>query len=247
MKKIWEITLSFGILLAIWQGIVAIGNFSPALLPSPWAVGEALFELFANGVMIKNILVSLYRFAMGYSIAVAFGAILGLVLGWYPKLFGYTNPILQYLRPIAPVAWMPFVVLLIGIGDTPAIVIIFLAAFFPVVLTTANAVRKLDPIYLKIAANYGVKEPEVLWKIVFPAVFPQVANSLHLALGSAWVFLVPAEMIGAQSGLGYMIVDARNNMRTDQLLSAMVVIGIIGLLLDLSIARGEKTVMKLWE
>ncbi len=203
-------------------------------------------ELLREGVLTENIVASLWRFAIGYTLAAASGVVLGLLLGWYAKLFAYINPLLQFLRPIAPVAWMPFVVLLIGIGDSPAIVIIFLAAFFPVLLTTAGAVRKLDAVYLKVAANYRVKEPEVLWKIVLPAIFPQVANSFHIALGSAWIFLVSGEMVGAQSGLGYMIVDARNNMRTDYLLAAMIVIGVLGFLLDLTIVQSEKLVLKRW-
>lgn len=245
-KHLCCILVSFTGLLVIWEGVVLAGKFPPALLPSPLTVARAIAELFHSGVMVENILASLWRFAAGYTIAVICGSVLGLVLGWFSRLWDYVNPVLQFLRPIAPVAWMPFIVLLIGIGDIPAIVIIVLAAFFPVLLTTAAAVRKLDPVYLKVAANYGVEGPEILWKIVLPAVFPQIANSLHIALGSAWIFLVSGEMVGAQSGLGYMIVDARNNMRTDYLLAAMIVIGMLGLILDFMIGHGEKWVLKRW-
>ncbi len=246
LRQLCCILVSFAGLMIVWELIVLTGKFPPALLPSPLTVARALADLFRSGVMWENILASLWRFAAGYSIAVICGSVLGLVLGWCPGLWNYVNPVFQFLRPIAPVAWMPFVVLLIGIGDIPAIVIIFLAAFFPVLLTTVAAVRKLDPVYLKVAANYGVGAPEILWKIVFPAVFPPVANSFHIALGSAWIFLVSGEMVGAQSGLGYMIVDARNNMRTDHLLATMVVIGTLGLILDFMIGHGEKWALKRW-
>ncbi len=242
--KTRTIAISFAVLLLLWWGAARFGRFDEALFPTPWAVAKALVELFRSGVMVENIESSLYRFVIGYLLSVVSGALLGLLLGWYRRSFEYVNPVLQLLRPIAPVAWMPFIVLLIGIGNVPAIVIIFLAGFFPVLLSTAGAVRNIDPVYLKVAANYGIGEPQVLYKIVFPAVFPAVANSLHIALGSAWIFLVSGEMVGAQSGLGYMIIDARNNMRADHLLAAMAVIGVIGLLLDLIIGHFEKFILK---
>ena len=245
-SQLWTILVSVTLLLALWAGIVRFSDISPALLPSPFVVLKAIAELCRDGTLRQNITDSLWRFAVGYVLAISTGTLLGILVGWYRVLFDYLNPILQFLRPIAPVAWMPFIVLFWGIGDLPAIVIIFIAAFFPVLLTTARAVINLDPVYLKIVANYGVKSPSVLWKIVFPAVFPQIANSFHIALGSAWIFLVSGEMVGTQSGLGYMIVDARNNMRSDHLLAAMVLVGAIGLILDLLIARAELAILKFW-
>ena len=246
LLKLRYILVSFAGLILIWYLIAQFSSVGEALLPKPLTVGKALVDLFADGTMGANIGASLYRFAVGYFIAVVAGAALGLVIGWLRPLYGYLSPILQVIRPIAPVAWMPFVVLFIGIGDVPAIAIIFLAGFFPVLLSTISAVRNIDPVYLKVAKNFGIKQPAVLYKIVFPAVFPQIANSLHVALGSAWIFLVSGEMVGAQSGLGYMIIDARNNLRMDHLLAAVAVIGVIGFLLDALIGKFERSVMKAW-
>ena len=156
------------------------------------------------------------------------------------------NPSLQLLRPISPTAWMPFVVLLFGIGDLPAIVIIFIAAFFPVLLSTVSAVNKIDDMYFRVADNFGIKQPQLMWKVILPAAFPQIANAVHLALGSAWIFLVAGEMVGAQSGLGFQIIDARNNIRADILLATILVIGLIGLLLDFLIGLLEKRILKAW-
>lgn len=245
-RKIRTPLLSFSALVLLWGAVVRLARFPEVLLPSPWAVARALVELFGNGVLFGHIFCSLYRFAAGYLLAVTSGALGGLLLGWYPSLMAWVAPLVHVLRPIAPVAWMPFIVLLIGIGDIPAIVIIFLAGFFPVLLSTAGAVRQLDPVYRRVAANYGIGEPTVLWKIVFPAVFPAIANSLHIALGSCWVFLVSGEMVGAQSGLGYMIVDARNTMRTDYLLAAVTMIGLIGFLLDSAVGHFENWIVTLW-
>jgi NitT/TauT family transport system permease protein len=156
------------------------------------------------------------------------------------------NPIIQVLRPISPIAWLPFIVLWFGIGDIPAIVIIFIAAFYPILLTTAASVGNIDSIYLKVAKNFGIRRHRVLFTIVFPAAFPQIMNSIHIALGSAWVFLVAGEMTGAQSGLGFRIIDARNNLRMDHLLATIVIIGIIGLLLDFLIKIIEKKILSNW-
>ena len=141
---------------------------------------------------------------------------------------------------------MPFIVLLFGIGDLPAIVIIFIAAFFPVLLSTVSAVGKIDSIYFRVSENFGIKQPQITWKIILPAIFPAVANAIHVSLGSAWIFLVAGEMVGAQSGLGYQIIDARNNLRADILLATILVIGIIGLLLDFLIGLLEKRVLRAW-
>ena len=134
----------------------------------------------------------------------------------------------------------------LGIGDIPAIVVIFLAAFFPVLLSTVGAVRRIDPVYLKVSKNFGLGSVQTLFKIVLPAVFPVIANALHIALGTAWIFLVAGEMAGTQSGLGFLIVDARNNLRTDELLAAIVTIGVLGVLLDWIIKQFETTVNRVW-
>ena len=178
--------------------------------------------------------------------AVVLAVALGLVLGLTPRVFQFVNPIVQLLRPISPMAWAPFIVLWFGIGDVPAIVVVFIAAFFPVLLSTVAAVVNVDPIYFRVSRNFGVRQPKLLWKIVFPAAFPQIANGIHLALGTAWVFLAAGEMNGVQSGLGYMIVDARNNFRTDVLLATIVVIGVLGLALDGAIRLAERKLLKGW-
>lgn len=188
----------------------------------------------------------MYRFAAGYVSSVIIAVLLGLVIGRLPKVFQYINPAVQLLRPISPMAWMPFIVLWFGIGDIPAIVIIFIAAFFPVLLSTVSAVGGIDTIYLKVSENFGIRQPQIMWKVIFPASFPQIANGIHLALGTAWVFLVAGEMVGAQSGLGYLVIDARNNLRADILFADIIVIGLIGLLLDTLLKVAEKRIIKAW-
>ena len=128
----------------------------------------------------------------------------------------------------------------------PALVIIFIAAFFPVLLATVAAVADIDPVYLKVARNFGIGQPTILTKIVFPAIFPRIATGLHLALGTAWIFLVTGEMVGAQSGLGFLIIDARNNLRADLLMAAIITIGVLGLCLDSGVRLIETAVNRRW-
>ncbi len=246
MKKAWKIPVAFLGLLVLWELVCLTGWFQESLFPSPFAAFAALWETLVSGELFAGIGASMYRFAIGYLLAAALAIVLGLILGWFTSAWGFANPLVQFLRPISPVAWLPFIVLWFGIGDVPAIVIIAIAAFFPTLLSTVSAVQKTDPVYLKVAANFGVPQHKVLTRIVFPVAFPGIMNGLRLAIGTAWVFLVVGEMVGAQSGLGYMIVDARNSVRIDRLMATIIVIGIIGLILDSLLRYLESLVAKKW-
>ena len=177
--------ISFIVLIALWQLLYTVSDFNEALFPSPFKALRALIELAADGTLFRHIGTSLYRFAAGYCSAVVSAVLLGLVLGWFSKAFRFVDPIVQLLRPISPTAWMPFIVLWFGIGDVPAIVIIFIAGFFPVLLTTVAAVANIDPIYLKVSRSFGIRQPQLMWKVIFPAAFPQIASGIHLALGTS--------------------------------------------------------------
>lgn len=249
MKKLLSlknIVISLVLLLIVWQLAFWGSDFNSALFPSPLQAFNALTEMVSNGILFTHIGASMYRFAAGYVSSVIIAVLLGLVIGRLPKVFQYINPAVQLLRPISPMAWMPFIVLWFGIGDIPAIVIIFIAAFFPVLLSTVSAVGGIDTIYLKVSENFGIRQPQIMWKVIFPASFPQIANGIHLALGTAWVFLVAGEMVGSQSGLGYLVIDARNNLRADILFADIIVIGLIGLLLDTLLKVAEKRIIKAW-
>jgi NitT/TauT family transport system permease protein len=245
-KKLTNVIIGFSILIAIWQTMIMIGNYEEALFPSPLKVGKGIWLLITNGTLLVHLKVSFIRFLIGYLSAVIIAVILGLILGRLAKLWNIIDPIVQVLRPISPIAWSPFIVLWFGIGDIPAIVIIFIAAFFPVLLSTVSAVKKVDRTYLKVAENFEIKQPHLMTKIIFPAAFPFIANGLHIAIGTAWIFLVAGEMVGAQSGLGYLIVDARNSLRLDLVLAGIIFIGILGLILDKAIQLFERWVEKQW-
>ncbi|MBO8172063.1 MAG: ABC transporter permease [Bacillaceae bacterium] len=245
-KNVSGVITGFTILIAIWQMIVVFGDYEKALLPSPLKVVEGIMTLITDGTLFTHLKVSMTRFFIGYVTAVTSAVVLGLILGRVNRLWNIVDPIVQVIRPVSPIAWSPFIVLWFGIGDVPAIVIIFIAAFFPVLLSTVSAVNKVNPTYLKVAQNFEMKPVHVMRKVIFPAAFPYIANGLHIALGTAWIFLVSGEMVGAQSGLGYLIIDARNLLRMDLVLAGIIFIGISGLLLDKAIKLFEKWIEKQW-
>ena len=244
LKNISNILLGFILLIVVWQLAIMIGKYDAALFPPPLEVGKAIVEMIQDGSIFEHLRVSFMRFFIGYLLSVTIAVLLGLLLGRLTKLWAIIDPVVQVLRPVSPIAWSPFIVLWFGIGDIPAIVIIFIAAFFPVLLSTVSAVRKVDKTYIKVAQNFEVKH--AMWKIMFPAAFPFIANGLHIALGSAWIFLVAGEMVGAQSGLGFLIVDARNSLSLDVVLAGIIFIGVSGLILDKCIKWFEAWVAKQW-
>lgn len=246
IEKIGYPLLALSLFLALWQGVAAAGIYTEFQLPPPLSVFHGIVELWRTGSLWSHLGVSLYRFGAAYLLAVVTALPLGLLFGWYTRLYYAFDPFVQLLRPISPIAWFPLAVLWFKVGDPPAIFIIFLSAFFPILLSAVAAVRSVDPSYLKVAVNFGTRKGELLWKIVLPAAFPQVMFGLHLALGSAWVYLVAGEMLGAQSGLGFLIVDARNFLRTDLVISGMVLIGLLGLILDKAIGYIELSIRKKW-
>jgi NitT/TauT family transport system permease protein len=160
------------------------------------------------------------------------GIPLGMLLGRLTPLRLLFNPVIHFLRPISPLAWIPLSMLWFGIGDLPAIFLIFLSSFFPLLVATTIAVRSVNQVYFQVAANFNFSRKETFSKIMVPATIPAIVTALRLSITIAWLVVVAAEMIAVQSGLGYLILDSRNALRMDYVMVGMVVIGVIGLLLD---------------
>jgi NitT/TauT family transport system permease protein len=236
-KFFWPL-LAGMLLLALWHYSVVLT--ATTILPSPLSVEKGLVQLIHKHVLWADILDSLRRVALGYGLAVIVGIPLGLMLGWYPALNQVVNPVIQILRPISPIAWIPVAILLFGVGERPAAFLIFLSAFFPIVVACASSVASVPAIYRRAARNFGLSSYEILARVVFPAALPQILIGLRIALGVAWLVVVAAEMIAVDSGLGYLVIDSRNSgKRYDLVVAAMLLIGLIGLLLDLGIRRLE--------
>lgn len=234
-KRVVNFFIGTSLLILIWQCIIWTGQFNEALFPGPLTVFFALINLTQEGILFIHIKDSLFRFAIGFTFAAITAITLGLIFGRSKWLWQIIDPVIQLLRPISPVAWSPFIVLAFGIGNIPAIVIIFIAAFFPTLLSTVKGVKSIEPHYLHLADNLQFSSISLYKKIIIPASLPSIMGGLHLALGTAWVFLVAGEMVGSQSGLGYLIVDARNMLNLANVLAGIVVIGLCGFLLDRTI------------
>jgi NitT/TauT family transport system permease protein len=161
-------------------------------------------------------------------------------MGWSARGFRALNPISQAMRPISPLAWIPIAVLWFGVEDASAIFLIFISSIFPILTGAFTAVHTIPSVYVRSARNFGLKRSELFRYVVFPAALPQIITSLRLALGIAWMVIVAAEMIAVQSGLGYVITDARNGNNYARVCAAMVCIGLLGVVLDFGMRQLQK-------
>jgi len=231
MKKIVLPLITGIVLAAAWHFAVRLSGTK--IFPSPAAVAKAVISLSEKGFLWSYIRDSLMRVAAGYGAAVVIGVPLGMLAGWYTPLQRAMNPLVQLLRPISPLAWMPLAVIWFGISNLAPMFLIFLASLFPIIVATTNAVRDVPPMFLQAGRNFGLSAPQLIRRVIFPAVLPRIVVGLRIAFGVAWIVLVASEMIAVDSGLGYLIIDARNaGKRYDLVVAGMLLIGVVGFLLD---------------
>ncbi len=244
LKKNAAPVASLAAFAIVWQ--LAARRYPPERFPAVTDVLRAVAELADNGTLWSDIAVSLARFSGAYLLAAGTAVPLGLFLGRFPRFHKAVDPLVQVLRPISPIAWFPLAVLWFGIGNAPAVFIIFLSAFFPIFFATVGAVRAIPPVYLKVAANFGANPGMTFLRVIVPAAFPGIMVGLHIAVGTAWIHLVAGEMLGAQSGLGFMIVDARNFLRTDRIMAGMLLVGGLGLCIYRAMRALERGFGRRW-
>ena len=227
------------IFLLAWHGAVKMSGSD--IFPTPHQVLLGLLELAKQGLLIKYVVASLFRVTWGFGLAVLIGVPLGLALGWFRFAFAALNPFIQILRPISPIAWIPVAILWFGVKDTAPIFLIFLASVFPITVSAMAAVMNMQQVYLRAAQNFGLSGLPLFRRVILPAALPQIITGIRIALGVAWLVVVAAEMIAVNSGLGYLIIDARNaGKRYDLVVAGMVLIGLIGLVLDVLVRQLEK-------
>jgi NitT/TauT family transport system permease protein len=243
-RVVWPIAAA-ALLLCLWHyAIVWTGT---KIFPSPLNVEKGIAELMNKHVLWADIVDSLRRVAIGYGLAVVTGIPIGLCLGWFPSVNQVVNPIVQLLRPISPIAWIPVAIIFFGVGDRPAIFLVFLGALFPIVVACAAGVASVPQIHRRAGRNFGLSNFQLLRRIVFPAAVPQILIGLRIALGIAWLVVVAGEMIAVDSGLGYLVIDSRNSgKRYDLVVAAMLMIGVIGLILDVAFRRMERIKSVRW-
>jgi len=219
------------VLIAAWWGAVVATH--SLIFPTPWAVVIGTWELVDNGTLWQHISASLMRVGIGFGLAVCVAIPLGLWMGWMQGTYRMLNRLVQILRPISPIAWIPVGIVWFGVGDTSPIYLIFISSVFPMVVQTTVGVHTIEKRYLRAAENFGVSRRTLFTRVVIPAVLPQIVVGMRIGLGVAWLVVVAAEMIALHSGLGYMIMDSRNaGNRYDLVIAGMIIIGLIGLSLD---------------
>ena len=239
------------ILLILWQGLCGLKVIPGYLLPSPIKILLGLKDLMVVGMppghlLPKHILNSLYRVGMGFAVAAFLGIPMGLLLGWSPILRHIAGPLVELMRPIPPLAWIPIAILWFGIGMKSAAFIIFLGAFFPILLNTVSGVLGINPLYFEVARSLNAKKRDVFFKVLIPGSIPSIFVGMRIGVGIGWMTLVAAEFTGVKTGygLGYMIMTARDIQRPDEILAGMLVIGLIGYLINEGLRTCEKKIVK---
>ena len=235
------------VFVVVWECISVFGvRFNPQLdvmLPPPTAVFSAAMDLIGRGVLMTHIVDSLYRVLLAVGTASAIGIPLGLAMGWFPRFRSAVDPLLEFIRPIPPLAWIPLSILWFGIGDTQIVYIIFLAAFFPIVLNSMAGARDADTYLVRAGLSLGARPRELFSTVVLPGALPNIFTGVRVGLGIGWMALVAGELVAAPSGLGYMINNARTLFRSDYILLGMVLIGVLGLVLDFIMRKAALLIM----
>lgn len=231
LKKILFPLTLLALLLGVWWGVVVATK--SVIFPTPLQVVTGVWELARDGTLWEHVGASLMRVGAGFALAVVVALPLGLWMGRIQIVYTTLNPVVQILRPISPIAWIPIAILWFGVGNASPIFLIFIASVFPMVVQTAAGVLTIEQRYLRAAENFTVSRRKLFRQVIIPAVLPEMIIGMRIGLGVAWLVVVAAEMIALHSGLGYLIIDSRNaGNRYDLVIAGMIMIGLIGLLLD---------------
>lgn len=238
--------------IAIWQLLSLSSLFVHQLLPSPWETVLSIKALSVSGLpqgykLATHITESLYRVLYGFLLALTVAIPLGIIMGWSRVLRELVTPLVEIIRPIPPLAWIPLAIFWFGIGLKSSVFIIFLGAFFPILLSTVSGVLSVDTLLIEAARTLGARRRDIYLKILIPGATPAIYTGARIGMGIAWMTLIAAEFTGVKSGygLGYMIMVARDIQRPDHIVAGMVIIGLIGYILDICL-RGVEHAMLRW-
>ncbi|HBR6964735.1 TPA: taurine ABC transporter permease TauC [Klebsiella aerogenes] len=238
-----QLTLSvatLAVLLAIWWAVTALQLISPLFLPSPWQVLQKLLTVagpqgFMDATLWQHLAASLTRIAIALVLAAIVGVPVGIAMGLSPTVRGILDPLIELYRPVPPLAWLPLVIIWFGIGETPKILLIYLAIFAPVVMSTLAGVKSAQQVRVRAAQSLGASRAQVLWLVILPGALPEILTGLRIGLGVGWSTLVAAELIAATRGLGFMVQSAGEFLATDVVLAGIAVIAIIAFVLELGL------------
>ena len=242
------------VLLALWQAFCSSGLVNPQVLPSPGAVAARWWQYLApqeafdaangswwawlvSGELIRDAIGSLTRVALGFLVGGGLALPLGLFMGASDTVYRYVNPLMQVLRPIPPIAYIPLSILWFGLGNPPAVFLIAIGAFFPVLMNTIAGVRHVDGIYIRAARNLGASRRTIFRRVILPAATPYILSGARIGIGTAFIVVIVAEMIAVNNGLGFRILEAREYFWSDKIIAGMLTIGLLGLAIDMAVSR----------
>ena len=241
--KILRMIFPLACFLAVWQVFSLTGSLNQSFIPSPIVIVKDLMDLLLNGSLAMDVLESVKRVLIGFMLASVVGISLGVICGMNKRIYNFLNPLIEIFRPIPPIAWVPLAILWLGLGDKPAFFLVFLGAFFPIFTGTYSGITSLDGIYQRAAYSLGATRKKFITDILLPSALPNIFVGLKVGLGIGWMSVIVAEMVGAQSGLGYMIQLNRIMLEIPGVIVGMVIIGSIGFLMNKAVVSTERCLM----
>ncbi|CAJ35878.1 ABC transporter permease [Methanocella arvoryzae] len=223
------------ILIVVWQVATGVlGLVKPVILPPPSDVLLTTIDMVMDGELFMHAGYSLLRVILGFLAAVVVAVPLGIAMGWVREISYVVDPVIEVLRPIPPIAWIGLALLWFNIGLTSAVFLVFIGAVFPILLNTVSGVRNVDRKLIEVAYTFGATDFEILRKVVMPAALPTIYTGMRVGMGIGWMCVVAAEMVAVKFGLGNLILEASNFLQTDKVLVGMIMIGILGLLINVA-------------
>ena len=235
MKRTALILVPWLLLLLLWYAIAYSGLINPALIPTPHAVAAQFWTQLTEARLPRDILMSTQRVLLGVIAGITLAVPVGFVLGWYPSVRTFIDPLINFFRALPPIALIPLVVVYFGIGEIAKVVILFYASFFAGVIVMYEGIAQMSPIYVRVARTLGATDAELFRRVVIPLAVPHMLTALRVALGVAWATLVASELIAAQQGLGALIQNAASFFQLDIIYVGIICIGFIALAMDLAL------------
>lgn len=232
------------VFLILWEIAARFDWINSLLFPAPTTVFRALVDLASADLLFADVQASVLRVVIGFSIAALTAIALGMLLGRWLRLSAYLMPLIDLVRPISVIAWIPLAILWFGLGDQSAWFIIFLGAFFPIFTNTYVGAQSIDRIHVQVSQCFGVGRWQFIRQVLFPSALPFIVAGLRVGLGVGWMCVIAAELIAATSGLGYMIQLARTLVETEKVIAGMLVIGVIGFLMNAAMLWLERSLVR---
>lgn len=231
-------------LVLIWYIASETGKINPRILPSPIKVFTTFLNLLSSGKLWKDLSISFLRVIKGFAIGAGIGIVLGVLMGLSKALNKILSSLVSIFRPIPMIAWIPLLILALGIGEKSKVAVIIIGTLWPVLLNTISGIQSVDKKLLEVAQVLEKGKAQILIKVILPSAWPSIFTGIRLGISTAWTCVVAAEMIAASSGIGYMITYAREMSQPDVVLTGVFTIGFVGLFIDYLILRVQKSLLK---